>query len=274
MVIKRAGEKRRGIRPGIEKQRMKGKSEPREDLYNRKLLGIPTHRLSRIAETCFAFLCLSCCNLAIIPLKYKNGQLVDTCNWKRCIIHYAGLAITVVILVTRALLVASYVHQHGLTAETLMMTVMLAPYLCSATLGAGTVFMCTETLQLVNSRKYTLRCLQRASGRYLSGFEDVGLSLKVIGAGCGAIFGPVILSVLPFVYPNLPLGVRNVILGFRFSNSVHPLIFHIVCTAVDFFLILVPTLSAAFGAAVLIVGIDVLKLYYELIRYVTKLLLS
>ena len=212
MAVKRARGKRRGIRPGLERHKIKGKPRHflRLDSNNHKLCGIQRHDFSRIAEVCFKFLCYSCCSLAIIPMKYKNRELVATSSWKRRIIHTTGVVIIVVIVLLRIIITIAFVHQNGLTVETLMTMAMLIPYMLAASVGAGNVFMCTETLQLVKSWKYTLQCLERASGRYLSGFEDIGLSLKVIAASGAAIVMPLVLAALPFVYPDVPLSIRNV----------------------------------------------------------------
>ena len=105
----------------------------------------------------------------------------------------------------RIVVVIHVLLQNGLTLETLVPIVMIIPYVCAATLGAGNVFKRTETVQLMNSGRSTLECLQKATGRHLSGFGDMSLSLKIIGVSFIAVLFSVMPPVLPFLFPDLPI---------------------------------------------------------------------
>ena len=269
MVARRAkGKKQRGIQPCVEKHRIKSKTDSVNiDPTHNKLCGIRITQITRLAEICFNYICRLSCYLGVIPMDHRNGQLVITSSRKRRIIHNGGTTVTFAIFVLRMMIVIPVLHKHGLTVETLMTIVMLMPSVGAATIGAANFFKCTETLEVVNSWKYTLECLQKTSGRPLCGLEDLPVSLKVIGATwCSVIFAMAV-SVLPFVYPDLPLSMRNVFLIFGIQNFVNTVVLHIICVPLDVLLVLLPSVSTTLATSVLIIGIGVLKLYYVTIRY-------
>ena len=261
--------KQRGLRFSIAKYGKKEKAfstEGKESCGNEKFCGIPTSQVSRAAETCFKLLCRSSCVLAIVPMDYREGRLVPSSR-KRRIIHNAGVAIFTFITALRLAVTIPILQNKGLTVETILTLLMLFPYLTAACYGAPLIFRCTETLQLMNSWKYILECMERAAGQKLSGYEHLPLSLKVIVTFNIALFPSLVLPILPVLYPALPLGIHNLFPNFGAGNAAQAVAFRVACAPVDLVMILVPGISASFAVCILIIGIDMLKLYFESIRY-------
>ena len=275
MVVRRGKEKRRGIHPGVEKQKIKCKVVPTVVLHGNaeggKFLGIREYQLGRVTEASFNLVSRLVCALAILPMEYQCGRLVMTSSkWKQ-LVHYLVHTALLGCLVSKAVIVFSFLAEHGLTVKSVLCVVSLIPLLWGVTLGSGNIFKHQETLQLVNSWKSTLECLGAAKGNPVSLYTSLSASLKAVASVAVNAGFVVILLVFPFTFPDLPVHVHSVVLSSGLKSFAPPLILvQLVCLPLELFLAAAPLLSYAFSILVLIIGIDVLKVYYDGIRWVTQ----
>ena len=191
-------------------------------------------------------------------------------KWKK-LVHYLVHTALFGCLVSKALIVCSFLGEHGLTVKSVLCVVSLIPPLWGMTLGSGNIFKHQETLQLVNSREPTLDCLGTAQGNPCSLFTNLSSSLKA--GACVAIDAGfiVILLMFPFTFPDLPVHVHSMVLSYSLENMSTPLVVvQLVCLPLELFIAAAPLLSCAFSFLVLIIAVDVAKVYYNGIRWVTQ----
>ena len=267
-MVRRNKNKRRGIQPCVEKHKIRstGDSAYNGDPNGRKLLGIKVARISRIAEACFTLICRISCFTCGLPMEYQAGELLMTSNWKRLGIHYAWLASAWVFAGVKLAILIPLLVEDALTVNTFMNLVLLFPCMCAGTFGIGTIFKVTETVQLVNSWNSTLECLEEPKGRLVSGFEDPALSVKVVGVACTMVIGLPCVIVLNFIFPDLPIGLHNILLSFGIGNSMPRWMLQTCCVPLECVFQMLPILNAGLGTCVLVIGIDTLKVYYEQLR--------
>ena len=270
MAVKRAKGKRRGIQPGIERHKIKFKSDAEAvdgDPTERKILGVQVARISHLAEAYFKAFCAISCTLCILPMEYEfGGKLAMTTKRGKLWAHYAVLAIMSTAMAIKGVALFQFSIEYGLTVSTLMSIGLFSPYVCGLTVGVGNFLKPRETLQLVNSWRSTLDCVGKAKGRHISGFESLPLSLKVVGVGATTTIVPFILLTLAFLFPDLPVNAHNLVSSLGLDTNPPALVVQLSFIPLESLLMVLPTVSAAFGGMVLTIGIGVLKVYYEGIR--------
>ena len=267
-MVRRNRNKRRGIQPSVEKHKINSKVDKEVDWdpSDRKLFGIQVTQISRLADACFTLILRISCSICSLPMEYHDGELFQTCNWKRLCIHYTWLAAVWAFTGIKMVILIPLLFEDGLTVNNLMSIGLLFPSMCAGTFGIGTVFKPKETVQLVNTCKCTLECLEEPKGRPVSEYEDLALSFKVVGVACTVVVGLPIMVAFNFLFPNAPVGLHNIILSFDVGHSMPRWMFQICCVPLECLLQMQSILTAGLGTAVLVIGIDVLKVYYEQLR--------
>ena len=71
---------------------------------------------------------------------------------------------------------------------------------------------------------------------------------------------------LNFIYACLPVALHNFLLRLGIGFYINQLVLQTLCVPFEFLLHVQPMASAGMGAAVLVIGIDVLKFYFEQLR--------
>ena len=132
--------------------------------------------------------------------------------------------------------------------------------------GIGNIFKVKETVQLANSWNGLLESIKEPKGRVVSGFDDPTLSLKVIGVVCTVAIGLIGMITMGFIFPDLPIASHNILLRIGIGCSMTRFFLQVACVPFDLLLQMQPTLSSGFGITILVIGIDVLKVYNELLR--------
>ena len=197
---------------------------------------------------------------------FHCGRLSSDPGWKHLFIHYTWFAAVCTITGLKTFILLSLLMEEGFTVHCIMSYAHLFPCMCAASFGIGNVLKAKEAVQLVNSWKGTLTCLQEPKGRVVSEYEDLTLSLKVIGVTCTIVAGGPFLVSLSFMFPNLPVSLHNLLPRFGVGCSVPQIALQICFIPAELLFIMQPLLSTGFGVAVLMIGIDVLKVYYEQLR--------
>ena len=267
-MVRRNRNKRRGIQQGVEKHKI-GSNVDEELTRNpkgRTLLGFQASQISRMAKVCFTLICRVSCSTYGLPMEFNSGKLSMATSWKHLLVHYTWLAAVWTFAGLKAAITFTLLLEDGLTIHTLMSIGLLLPCMCAGTIGIGNVFMVKETVQLVNSWPGAMECLKEPKRRPVSEFEDLTLSIKVIGITCTLAFCLPFIVTMTFLFPNLPVSFHNVLLNCGFGNSVPKIILQVCCIPLEFLLQLQPLLSSGIGAAVLVIGIDALKVYHEQLR--------
>ena len=264
-MVRRNKNKRRGIQPSVEKHKISGKVDTAcaGDPNDRKLLGITVARISRMAEASFTLMCRLSCLTCAQPMEYHSGELFPTSNWKRLCIYYIWQAAVWVFAGIKTVIVIPLLFSDALTVYTLMNIALLFPCMCAGTFGIALVFKPKETVQLVNSWKSTMECLEEPKGRLVSEYEDLALSFKVVGAGYTVVIGLPSILALNFIFPELQLGLHNILLSFGIGHSMPPWMLQTCCLPLEGLLQMLPILNAGLGTCILVIGIDVMKVYYE-----------
>ena len=266
--MRRNRNKRRGVQHGVQKHKIRSKGDKifGQDPQDRRILGIKVAEISRSAQVCFTLLCRISCSTYALPMEFYFGKLSLTTSWKHLLLHYTLLAAAWTTFGLKVVICTSLLFEEGLMAHTLMSLVSLVPCMCAGTLGIGNIFKVRETVQLVNSWKVILDCLEEPKGRPVSGYEDLKLSLKIIAVAFTAVLGIMGMIVTVFIFPDLPVASHNIFLRFGIGCSINKRVLQVLCVPLELLLLMQPTICAAFGAAVLVIGIDVLKVYYEQLR--------
>ena len=270
MVIRRAKEKCRAIHPNFRKLKIKMKATPKpagKKPEGQTFLGVQVTQLRRLTEACFGLVSRLVCELAILPMEYQSGRLVMTSmKWKPPA-HYLILAVILGCAISKGLLGYRFLAQYGLTKEALLCAVSILPPLWGVIFGSANFFKHHETMELVNSWKSTLEYLGAAKGKPVSCFAGISVSLKVMVASVVVVAFQTVLLIFPFTFPHLPLHVHSLALSFGMHNFVPSFLpIQLVFFPMELLLAAVPLLATAFSAMVLIMGIDVLKVYYNGIR--------
>ena len=268
-MVKRNNGKRRGVQRGVEKHKLRCKIEEvgnRDSSEDRKLLGIEVAQIGHFAESCFELLCRISCSTYCLPMEFHGGKLSMLTNWQSLFLHYTWFAAVWTFAVLKTTIWFPLLLEHGLTVNTLISLYLLMPCMCSIAFGSGTFFKARETIQLVNVWKVTLESLEERKGRALSGFEDPALAYKVIGITFTGGFSLLGLLGANFIFSDLPVAVHNILPRFGIGCSTNQFLLQIFCLPLECVLQMQPILSAAFGAAVAVTGIDMLKVYYEELR--------
>ena len=264
-MVRRNRNKQRGIQRGIEKHKIRSKVD--EIIKsNLKILGIKAAQVGSIAEACFVLICRVSCSTYALPMEFYSGKLSIATSWKHLLIHYVWLVVVWTFIGIRTVIWVSLLLKDGLTTETLMSFTLLYSCLFCEAVGIGALTKVTETAQLVNSRKSLLGCLDVHKGRVTSEFEDLALSVKVIGIVYTMAISLPFLLAMNFIFPALPINLHQMLLSLGFGHSVPKIILQICCVPLEALLLIQPNLSAGFSIAVLLIGIDVLKFYNVQLR--------
>ena len=208
------------------------------------------------------------CSTFALPMKFQFGKLSSVIGWKHLLLHYTWLAAVWTTFGLKLGLWTSLLLEEGLTVNTLMSLASIFPCMCAGTLGIGNIFKVRETVQLANSWKDILACLEIPKGRPVSVFEDFTLSLKIIGVAFTVGLAVMGMLVLNFIFPGIPVASHNILLRFGIGYSMNKFVLQVLCVPLELLLQMQPIICAGFGAAVLAVGIDVLKIYFEQLRLV------
>ena len=199
-------------------------------------------------------------------MEFKSGKLSVATSWKHLLVHYTWLAAVWIFGGLKAVITFSLLLEDGLTIYTLMSIGLLVPCMCAGTVGIGNIFMVKETVQLINSWPGTMECLKEPKRRAVSQFEDLTLSIKIIGIAYTLAFGLPFVVFMTFIFPGLPTTSHNILLRFGFGHFMPKIILQVCCIPLEFLLQMQPLLSCGIGATVLVIGIDVLKVYHEQLR--------
>ena len=223
-------------------------------------------QISRVAEASFSFICRAGCYTCALPMEYHSGELSSNPGWKHLFIHYTWFASVWAFTGLRTVVWLPLLVEEGMSVNTLLSIALLLPCMCAGSFGIANVLMVKKTVQLFNSWKHTLGCLQNQKRRIVSEYEDLTLSMKIIGvAGAVAVAGPSFLAVT-FLFPHLPTCLHNILLRFGLGHSMPKIILQVCCIPAELILVIQPLLSAGFGATILIIGIDLLNVYHEQLR--------
>lgn len=273
MGLKRGNGKRRGINAGVEKHRIRSKmstTELKSKGHGGGICGIRATQISTLGEGSFTLIQCLCCFLRMLPMEYSSrGQLVMTGDWKRLGILYGMIAVLVASAVYKTITIP-LLAQNGLTVETILCLFMLLAYLVGGTAVALNNWKAEETLQLVNSWRYTIACLQGATERQVvSPFESLSVSMRVIVSSSAVPATTLGLSLVVLVFPALPTSMHNAALLrplLMYFGEDWSFLFRLACLPFESLLLLLLTLHIAFLANTFIVGIGTMRIYFDSIR--------
>ena len=274
MPVRKSKGRRRGIRRGVQRNKLRSPHLTEEGLEGTDAVRLPmmdskSHVVrafaSKWAEKVFSRTSSLCCNLCLVPfVKGHNGCFELAPLWRR-IIHYGIVALLLLTCVHKFVMtiLAFTVLPVGTVASTLSYTGFQLQ-ITAMGMGSGFIFFPSLSCELLNSWNHVLSEVASRLGQsprtpwtyFSSGFQVL---IAVVGCIVAAITMPCLSVLFPttpiFLFPSLKIAGLIDLTDDYFSTIV----MRIICSPFDFGVYALAITLMCFGCTFIVSEVGLLK---------------
>ena len=274
-MAKRAARRQRGLQRGAGKHKIRAKTvsqvgddRPRKYRNKRKLLGISVAQYYKKGQASFDFVFRCCEKFCLIPFK-RNSQTGEYELLKAKSCYYIALSLYAFHLFRIAAAAVHTLMERDFDLESCMAISSLLLYFVPTFVALGMWSKPEETVDLMNSWKYALACLESLGHGGQRPLNNLSTALKV----CTVLFlcqgiatTPSIMFALYFT--NLPHHWLPTLAKLELVpvKSLPYFAWQLLFAPVEFLTYLPPLLIGPLSFAILIISLGVSKMYVDAVR--------
>ena len=263
MPVKRGNQRRRGLGKATEKlPKLRSRSHV-EGVTKFSKKGTTALAFAKCAQFVFNSLAYTACRFHAVPMKFKDGVCSHISTKLEKFVHYC-----VLFFLFARIMNIFYVCSYLIFEEFLITTLFSLTVLMFLVLGVGmgccNILVSKETVQLINTWPQVVQSLEEVRGRPVDMFEDVALSVKIVGIGGILTLAPLVLSLTILVYADLPVSLQYQVR--QILPDLPEIWSQLIFCPFELMAGVLTALMAAIGGCVLIISIGLLNLFGKTMR--------
>ena len=272
-MVKKTNSKRRGIRRGVQRHKIRAGRVKADGSTLLKLLhatGIDGHQVAQAADLCVGAVNKVCTRLCFIPLEtLSKGQYKDVPLWKRRI-HWFLASHFIIFVIYKFGITMYVVVCEDLSAVTFMSACSTVALALGVTASSGTSVSTAEAKDLLNIFGTFSRTIHDSDERKLKVLDSVPLCLKLIAITFLTLCAALNAAAFCLVYDDLLVCVFPILkkLGFIPETSLPVILWQIAFYPVEVLTLLPPMLNTAFNGHILVTGLGMLRMHADELRLV------
>ena len=272
-MVKKSGSKnKRGIRQGVQRHRIRPQGVRKGRSFLEKALntvGTETHHVSHAAKLCFRYTSKVCTLFSLIPLQTSAGSIFDRALFPKQVFHHLLVTFYVLFTIYKLCVTVYLLIYEGLNVSAVMCAGSFSLSFFSICASSGSSWTPSQMRDLLNSWQCTMANIRSITGKHIGVFGSIPVCLKSISVVLLSNCTPLNLAAFSLVSDEMPTSIffmankmslipENVLPNIFWQVALYPL---------ELLALYPPMCSTAFNGLTFVIGLAVLGLYAEQLRY-------
>ena len=268
--MKQARRRNRGVPRGVQKHKIRRRvSDTGLPLIERISMRNRT-RIHGLAELCWVYVVTTCSKLRLIPLKpcmTKQDHFEASSFWDQ-LLHYLVATVALTLFGHKIIVTVDVLVNEDISVKTYMCLCYILIQSTAASACSGSTIKSREMQGLINSWGPILQQLEEMTGKRPRLFNITSLSLKIITFTWLVHVIAFNASLFSLVFDALPVCLYPAVkqIGILDGNNLPAVFWQIVCYPLELIALLLPMVGIAFNVIVLVIGLEVMRVYCREIR--------
>ena len=271
-MVKKSRSKKRGIPKGVQRHRIRPEKVQEGPSFLEKALitvGAESCKVSQVAKLCFRYTSTFCTWFSLIPLQVSAGRRFEDAPFLKRVFHHLLVTFYVVLTIYKFCVTIHVITYEGLNITAVMCAGSFSLSFFSICASSGSSWTPNQMRDLLNSWESTTGSIRSTTGERIEVFSSIPVCLKLMAITWLSLCCALNVAAFSLLFHDLPAGIFFITKSMSLipENTLPSIFWQVAFFPIELLAICPPMCSAAFNGQAFVVGLGLLGLYAEQLRY-------
>ena len=271
-MVKKSRSKKLGIPKGVQRHRIRTEKVQEGPSFLEKSLitvGVESRKVSQVAKLCFRHTSRVCTLFSLIPLQVSAGSRFEDAPLLRRVFHHLLVTFYVLLAIYKFCVTIHLITYEGLNIRAVMCAGSFSLSFFSICASSGSSRSSNQMRGLLNSWESTIGSMKGATGERIEVFSCIPLCLKLMAVTWLSLCCALNVAEFSLLFHDLPAGIFFIAKTMSLvpENMLPRIFWKVAFFPIELLAIGPPMCSAAFNGQAFVIGLGLLGLYAEQLRY-------